>query len=154
MHLYVARAAHMIPDPTMRLNWLAFMYFQKGMPLLFGGQEHGAVRRPDLFNKDTVHWHAGMDDSDLLRRLAYIKKKYPLFADSAYKVTALPRDVLFATHEKGEEKLLGIFSVRGECSVVEVWLPDGTYENLITGDKVEVFSGRLSTDGTPIILRA
>lgn len=148
----VARAAHMIPDPTMRLNWLAFLYFQKGMTLLFGGQEQGAVRRPDLFNKDTVQWNAGMDDSDVIRRLTHIKKSHSIFAEGAYQVTALPRDVLFARYEQGSQKLLGIFSVQGQPSVVEVWLPDGTYENLITGDPVEVFAGRLSTDGTPIIL--
>lgn len=149
----VARAAQMIPDETARLNWTAFLYFQKGMTLIFGGQEKGAVHRPDLFNKDTVAWNSGWDVSDLFRRLAELKKE-PLLTDSAYKVTALPRDVLLAVHEKGDSKLIGVFSVQGNASLVEVWLPDGQYENMITGDTVEVYGGRLGIDGTPIVIRA
>ena len=147
----VARAAQQIPDPAMRLNWTAFLYFQKGMTLLFGGQERGVAHRPDLFDKDDVVWNTGWDDSDLLRRLAQIKKD-PIFTDSMYNVTALPRDVMLAVHEKDGKKLIGVFSLRGEASLVEVWLPDGQYEDLITGDLVEVYGGRLSTDGSPVVI--
>lgn len=149
----VARAAQAIPDETARLNWTAFQYFQKGMTLLYGGQEAGAVRRPDLFNKDDIVWNSGHDDTDLLRRLSELKRE-PLLTDSQYRVTALPRDVLLATHEKGGKKLVGIFSVRGNASLVDVGVPDGRYENLITGDAVEIFGGRVGIDGTPVVIRA
>ncbi len=148
----VARAAQMIPDETARLNWTAFLYFQKGMVLLFGGQEVGAVRRPDLFDKDDVIWNSGRDDTELLRRLTQIRREV-LPEHSAYEVRALPRDVLLATHEMTDGKLIGVFSVQGQASLVEVCIPDGSYENLITGDPVEVYAGRLSIDGTPIILK-
>ncbi len=148
-----ARAAQVIPDETALLNWTAFLYFQKGMTLLFGGQEVGAVHRPDLFNKDDVVWSFSRDYSDLLRRLGEIKRD-SLLADSMYHVTALPRDILLATHQHGQEKMVGVFSVRGQASLVEVGLPDGQYENLITGDSVEVWGGRLGIDGTPIIIKA
>ncbi len=148
----VARAAQMIPDETARLNWTAFLYFQKGMVLLFGGQEVGAVRRPGLFDKDDVCWNTGRDDTELLRRLAQIRREQ-LPEHSAYQVSARPRDVLVATHEMADGKLIGVFCVQGQASLVDVGLPDGCYENLITGDGVEVFAGKLGIDGTPVIIQ-
>lgn len=147
-----ARAAQIIPDETALLNWTAFLYFQKGMTLLFGGQEAGAAHRPDLFGKDDVIWSSGRDYADLLRRLSLIKRD-SLLTDSMYRVTALPRDVLLATHEKNGQRLIGVFSVQGHSSLVDVGLPDGQYENLLTGDFVEVFGGRLGIDGTPVIIK-
>lgn len=147
------RAAHIIPDERSLLNWTAFLYFQKGMTLLFGGQEVGAAHRPDLFGKDDVNWNSGRDYSDYLRRLTELKRE-PLLADSAYHVTALPGDILLATHEKDGRKLVGLFSVRGNACQVEPGVPDGRYENLLNGDAVEVSGGQLFIDGTPIVLRA
>ena len=147
-----ARAAQMIPDDTALLNWTAFLYFQKGLTLIYGGQEVGTVHRPDLFNKNDILWNAGQDLTDLLRRLAELKKE-PLLTDSQYRVTALPRDILLATHEKGGSKLIGVFSVRGNASLVDVSLPDGQYENLLTGDLMEVYGGRMGMDGTPVIIK-
>ena len=147
-----ARAVQVIPDETALLNWTAFLYFQKGLTLLYGGQEVGAVHRPNLFNKDDIRWNAGQNLTDLLRRLAELKKE-PLLADSQYRVTALSRDILLATHEKSGSRLIGVFSVQGNASLVEIGLPDGQYENLLTGDPVEVYSGRVGIDGTPVIIK-
>ncbi len=97
-------------------------------------------------------WNSGRDDTELLRRLTQIRREV-LPEHSAYEVRALPRDVLLATHEMTDGKLIGVFSVQGQASLVEVCRPDGSYENLITGDPVEVYAGRLSIDGTPIILK-
>ncbi len=142
------RAAQIIPDRRKRLNWTAFMYFQKGLTLLFGGQEAGDAHRPDLFDKDTVRWNTGLDDSDFLRRLAEIKKN-PLFADSHYQVQALPENVLLATHEKDGRKLVGLFFVDGTTARVD--LPDGTYPNLIGGE-IQISNGLVDNNGKPVIL--
>ena len=146
------RAHQNIPDEKMLRSWTAFLYFQKGMVMLFNGQEVSATHRPQLFEKDPVDWESGKDISALLRRLYEIKQD-PLFADSAYDVQALPRDVLFATHTKGEHKLLGWFSVRGETTTVKTDLPDGVYENLL-GGTVDIFEGSFGLTGEPVIIRA
>ena len=142
------RAAQIIPDRRKRRNWTAFMYFQKGMTLLFGGQEVGDAHRPDLFGKDTVRWDAGADDSDFLRRLSEIKKN-PLFADSHYQVKALPENVLLAVHEKDGQKLVGVFFVDGTTTQID--LPDGVYPNLLGGE-IQISNGLLNNGGNPIIL--
>lgn len=144
-----ARAKLMTGDERSLRNWTAFLYFQKGMTLLYAGQEREDAHRPSLFEKDIVNW-TGKDISPLLRRLYEIKKD-PLFTDSAYGVKAMPRDVLLAEHSRGGRRMLGVFSLRGESALVSVNVPDGVYRNEIDGANVEIYEGMLRTDGEPII---
>ena len=51
-----ARAAHILPDEPMRRNWTAFNYFQRGLTLVYAGQEVDAPHVPSLFDKDPVNW--------------------------------------------------------------------------------------------------
>ena len=145
------RARQNIQDDLSMENWLAFLYFQKGMTMLFNGQEVGAAHLPGLFEKDPICWETDTDYSPMMKILANIKRDR-IFAESAYSVKALPRDILLAVHEMGDDRAVGVFSVRGESALVELPLADGTYENLL-GGTAEVCEGRVSTAGRPIILR-
>ena len=147
-----ARAAQVCGSEQMLRNWTAFSYFQKGLTMLYAGQEVEATHTPSLFDKDTINWNTGKDLTELLKKLASIKHD-PIFANSRYSVTALPRDVLLATHTMGSEKAVGIFSLRGENALVEPGIPDGMYENLITGEPVEVRAGRIAVTCEPIVIR-
>lgn len=150
-----ARAAFLIPDGPARLNWTAFLYFQKGMTLLYAGQEAESVHRPGLFDRDGVLWpNQPTRTEDLLKRLGALKRN-PILTDSRYEVTALPRDILYATHRKDGRQLVGIFSVRGNSVLAPVDAPDGSYPNLaLNGEPVEVYEGMVSVNGGPIIFEA
>lgn len=148
-----ARAAHLMSDDKILRNWTAFNYFQKGITMLYAGQEVCAPHTPSLFDKDTIQWNTGKDLTSLIRKLAEIKRD-PVFTDSSYEVKALPREVLLATQESREGKMVGIFSTRGEASLVETGLADGTYVNLISGEEIDVRDGKAPTHGDPIILKA
>ena len=145
-----ARAAFLVPDGPSLLNWTAFSFFQKGTGFIYAGQEAGCAHLPNLFYKDPVDW-TGPDRSEQFRRLCALKK-HPLMTDSAYTVQALPGDVLYAVHRKGNRRLAGVFSVRGAKALVWVDVPDGWYENLFDGGRVEVKDGRVSCRGVPIII--
>ena len=147
-----ARAAFVIPSGLARLNWTAFTYFQKGMPLIYAGQEAECTHRPSLFDKDDVAWNLNEGVTRLFQQLAKLKR-HPLLADSRYEVTALPRDVLRAEHRKGTQRLTGLFSVGGEPSLAPVDAPDGLYRNLLDehGGSVEVFGGMVSVKGAPLV---
>lgn len=147
------RAAFAIPDDRARRNWTAFLYFQKGAALLYGGQEVSAAHRPDLFDRDPVAWSGGEDISPRLRRLAELKRD-PILADSGYTVRALAHDVLYAVHRARTGTLAGVFSMRGEPVLAEVDVPDGLYPNLADGETVEVYGGKVSCKGEPVILRS
>lgn len=144
------RAAFLLPDEAALINWTAFLYFQKGMTLLYAGQEVCVQHCPSLFDKDTVKWDTGKDLSGFLTQLGKLKK-HPALTDSRYEVCALPRDILLASHRSNGHRLLGVFSLRGERSLVSVDVPDGIYTNLIDGSSVEVQAGTLACTGRPII---
>ena len=146
------RAAQIIGDENALRCWMAFLYFQKGMPLIYNGQEVGAVHLPSLFVFVSINWNTGKDYTPLLRKLREIKRD-PLFADSSYSVTALENDVLLAVHEHSGHKLVGIFPVGGKCLLVSPGVADGQYQNLLTGETVEVHFGMTSCTG-PIIIKA
>lgn len=146
------RAAELIPSEQSLRSWTAFMYFQKGMTLLYAGQEKGIAHRPDLFDRDIIDFEGQADYSDLMRRLAEIKR-LPVMQDSRYHLEALPGQVLLGVHEGREEKLVGVFCVGGTGAQVPVPLPDGCYQDLISGATVPVTAGRLRTSGESVILR-
>ena len=150
-----ARAVFAIPEQLARLNWTAFLYFQKGMTLLYAGQEAEAIHRPSLFDKDDVYWpDRPVLTADLMKRLAALKQN-PILTDSRYEVKALPHDILYATHRKRDRQLVGLFSLKGNASLVHVDAPDGFYPGLTLNEEpVEVYEGMVSVSGSPIIFEA
>ena len=146
------RACQIIPDETRLMNWTAFCYFQKGMMLLYGGQEAGQSHRPSLFDADPVDWSTGKDYSAWMATLAKIKRD-PLLTDSKYSVAALPGDILLAVHEREGEKMVGIFCTDTLHTTVEVPLQDGDYTELLFGNTVTVQNGSVRVSGTPMIIK-
>ena len=135
----------------MRRNWTAFNYFQRGLTLVYAGQEVDDPHVPSLFDKDPVHWKTGRDQSDFLTRLAAIKRD-PIFAEGSYTLTALPHDVLLAVYEQNGRRVAGLFSLRGASALVRFPAPNGVYHDSITGRPVEIYENQLATDGQPLIL--
>ncbi|MCI8811366.1 MAG: alpha-amylase [Oscillibacter sp.] len=144
------RASFILPDEAALWNWTSFLYFQKGMTLLYGGQERSCRHLPSLFDKDPVNWLDGPDRSAQLRRLSALKK-HPLLADGAYHVQALPGEFLLAVYRRQRRQLVGIFSMKGASGSVTVDVPDGQYENLAEGGTIEVKFGKVCCQGKPLI---
>ncbi len=149
------RARFFIPDVAALESWTAFLFFQKGMPLVYAGQERGVSHLPSLFDRDTVLWDGDetVDLCPLITKLADIRRD-PLFADSTYHVAAVGEDTLVAVHEKNGKKAVGVFPLRGQTAFVPVDLPDGAYTDLLGGTTVEVFRGGVQCFGKAVILSA
>ncbi|SDF22074.1 Glycosidase [Fontibacillus panacisegetis] len=146
------RAKELIPNDNDLLNWTAFLYFQKGMTLIYAGQETENDVRPDLFNKDTVNWNTGKDISSFLSALYPIKKK-EIVANGSYLLRAIDEeDILVGEYTWGGHKLVGVFNMKGKSVEIEVNLPDNAYTNLIDGSKVIVKDGKLLSVSKPIII--
>ncbi|MBW4839999.1 MAG: hypothetical protein KZY74_11400 [Paenibacillaceae bacterium] len=146
------RAAKLISDEGSLINWTAFLYFLKGMPLLYGGQETQSEVCPDLFGRQPVDWSAGKDLSWLLKTLYAIKKK-PILAYGLCRWNADDAlDLLAGTYAWGERKLAGVFSLKGKPGEAEVDLPDGVYADLIGGGEIAVIRGKVRSEGKPVIL--
>lgn len=144
------RAAMCLPDEKTRANWIAFMYFQRGMTLLYNGQETGNIHRPSLFDKDDILWQTGYDISSMLSKL-YAIKQNSLFAYGRYSVRDAGNGILIAKYEKHGKKIFGMFSTKGIAGIVTIDVSDGIYLNQIDGKPVYVESGLIRTTGDPQI---
>ena len=147
------RGKFIIHDETSLRNWTAFIYFQKGMTLLYAGQEKENVFRPSLFDKDTVDWNTGVDLSGFLSVLYKIKKN-TLLTDSSYRVSTPGNDVIVAYHTGEGKKLIGVFSMAGKPSLVRIDAPEGIYTNLVDKSEVRIEGGLFTCKGNPIIIEA
>ena len=147
------RAAFLVPDARQRRNWLAFLYFQKGMTLLYNGQEAGCENRPSLFDKEPIDWKAGEDISEWLRAL-YAIRSHELLATGSYCVADAGNGVLRATYTLNGRSLIGFFSTKGESAPVRAPLPDGRYINQIDHTALSIEGGLLSLKGEPVVIES
>jgi len=145
-----ARIKSIIGNRTVLTNMTAFIYFQKGMTLIYAGQEVEDENRPCLFKKDEVNWATGYNLSDLMSRLYNIKKN-PIFTDSTYHVSSPVDDVVLATHTKDDKQIIGVFNTKGTAAAVPIDIPDGAYINLISNEEFNIKYGKLALSGMPCI---
>lgn len=143
------RAAHTFPDKNVLINRTAFMYFQKGTTLIYGGQEFADSNAPSLFEKDVVNRDTGEDLTLLMKNLTRIKS-LPIVASGNYKLADAGNDIVYGEYKEGSEKLVGIFSMKGSGAQVSVDVPDGEYANFVDDSKVTVKNGTVICD-RPII---
>lgn len=146
------RAAALIPDVQSLRNWTAFMYFEKGVALIYNGQEVGAALHPDLFDKDDIRWDTGLDLSALMRRL-YAIRQDELFVDSMFTCKEAGNGVIFAERKTDDARMVGYFSTQGRSTIVRCDLPEGDYTNLIDGRLLRISNGVIALYGEPVILK-
>ncbi len=146
------RAKSFIHTQEELLNWTAFIYFQKGMTLLYCGQEMQDDNRPSLFDKDNVKWNTEYDISEYMHKLYEIKKDI-MPINSRYSLRAFDEeDVIVGKHVFGEKTVTGIFNLKNKNLAVTVELEDGEYTNVLTGKAVVVKDGMVDTSQCPIII--
>ncbi len=144
------RARHTFPDLDVLKQWTAFMYFQRGTALIYAGQEFANDNTPSLFEKDTIDRTTGVELSDLLSRLALVKR-LPIVAHGSYSLTDAGNDIVYGKYSDSDHTLTGIFSLKGNKTDVRTDLPDGVYQNMVNGQAVAVRNGRITCDTAVII---
>ncbi len=149
------RARFLFSQPLALRNATAFLFFQKGMTLIYAGQEQGISHLPGLFDKDAVDWKnpENVDLQDFIKKLSDIKKN-KVFSEGVYRVNAVGKDTICAEYRVSDKKTIGIFALMGDVAVVSVDIDDGIYDNQIDNRKIEVLHGMISTYGEPIIINS
>jgi hypothetical protein len=133
-------------------QWTAFAYFEKGLTLLYAGQETGDEKIPSLFERDPVDW-SGLNPkfSNFLATLATLKKE-PIFRNGNYQVHHTSKaGVILATYQFKQQILYGIFNMEGKTGLLNITCKDGKYLNLVNGKNVGVQDGSLELQTTPVI---
>ncbi|GAA0076523.1 alpha-amylase family glycosyl hydrolase [Clostridium sp. CTA-5] len=134
-------------------NLTAFLYFQKGTTLIYAGQEKENVIRPNLFEIDKVNWNTGYDISELMKCLYKIKKDRIFIVGDYTLECDNDSDIIIGKYETEDEKVIGIFSIRGNKADIPVELNNGKYLNLIDNSELEVNEGKIRVSGKPIIIK-
>ena len=141
------RSAFLFPELEILKTWTAFSYFQKGIALLYAGQEAFDVNTPSLFEKDPVIWD-GIDEDfqEYLKILAKIKKK-ELFTDGNYDIKLdEKKDVVKCVYEKDGNVLVGIFNIGSVKGKLLVDIENGTYLNLLDGKTFKIKDGAMKVE--------
>ena len=147
------RIAGIIRNREALENYTAFLFFLKGTTLIYAGQEAADRNQPSLFDVDPVDWDNGCDLSPLMTRLATVHK-YILDPDDSFRAESKDdHDIAICHRENRRAYKLGIFSLKGESTLLKVNLPDGTYRNEINGQPVMVVNHVIALTGEPVIIR-
>lgn len=149
-------AAH-VSDPQDWWQWHAFLYCLKGATLLYNGQERQATATPSLFDAAPIDWQTGQDQTERLKALAALKKRYLPTENTGYTLSSDDAtDTVIVHYEQAsdtESDMMGIFNLRHHKDPLTVPLKDGTYQNLLTETPLTVTNGQIASEQTPAWLR-
>lgn len=145
-----ARILNLAPTREQALAWTAFEAFNKGALLFYAGQEAGMVHTPSLFFADKVEWGT-YELQPFLTALAKIKKE-PALVSGTFTVLR-DEPVVVASWESQQGHLMGIFNLQGASGTVPLPLPDGSYDDLITGKQVKIKNNQITIPSIAVILQ-
>ncbi len=146
------RVASLVHTREQLFQWTAFSYFEKGMTMLWAGQEYGVSERTSVaearpFPREKVE---GLEE--LMARLS-ATKKLDVYKDGSFTLYEPVQDsILTGVVESAEEMLVGLFNFRLVTGKAKLPLRDGVYENLL-GGSVTVKDGETDAPLVPVILR-
>jgi hypothetical protein len=137
-------------DQDKAMAWIAFAAFNKGPFFIYSGQESADMNRPSLFDIDKINWGT-YELAELHAKLAALKKDLAQVKGKLTFLAAQP--CIQAVWEHGAESLYGIFNVTRCRGQIDVQLPDGTYEDLVDGDKFIIKEGQCCAPESVYIVR-
>lgn len=146
------RAAFLIPENVDLKMWTAFMIFEKGISLIYAGQEYKDTNTPSLFDRDLVSLNDDKEFSTYLKNLISLKKA-EIFADGSYEILKCKRNGVIEVHYSYNGKtLIGIFNVERKVGEYPIDLMDGGYKNLVNGIEFQVVNRQFRLTLYPVII--
>lgn len=135
------------------IAWTAFQAFNKGPFMIYAGQESKAKHTPSLFEKEPVDWK-NYELSEFFQALAGIKKS-DACSNGVFHILSVASVIQSVWISKTGGSLYGVFSVNsgGASAEVKTQLPDGSYDELLWGERVEVRRGKLLAPKNAYILK-
>ncbi len=138
------------PSRDQALAWTAFEAFNEGAFLIYGGQESENSHTPSLFETDKVVW-GEYELQAYLTRLCHLKKD-PIQVSGQF--TLLKAEPAITAMWQGDGAgLWGVFNVAGVVDVAPTPLPDGEYEDVLSGRKLQIRDGEIAIPDAAAILR-
>ncbi|MBU1094324.1 MAG: alpha-amylase [Firmicutes bacterium] len=131
------------------MQMVALMFFLKGSPLIYGGQEHENAHYPNLFENDVIKWQKEQSIESFIKKLAQLKKN-KIFVEGNFNMHHSV-DVAVLSYTYQNQFLVGIFNLENSKEV-EVPLIDGKYSNLLNNEVIQVTHGKIELNHQPVII--
>jgi glycosidase len=142
------RVMAMVKDPAQALAWTAFQAFNKGAWLIYAGQESAAKHLPSLFEKEALDW-GNYPLADFHRRLADVKKDPAVTRGELIWSRVEPAVLGLWYTPIGS--LAGVFNLAGRSGQMEIDLPDGVYNDRLSGQNILIRGKRLDLPSSAVI---
>ncbi|MCE1253161.1 MAG: alpha-amylase, partial [Anaerolineae bacterium] len=133
------------------LAWTAFSAFLPGAFMVYAGQEAEAMLTPSLFEREVIEWRDyGL--SAFIRSLTSLKKQTCL-QDGIFSILEDAPNIQAIWQDK-TQVFYGIFNVLDYKGRINVQLPDGNYEDYLSGEPVTVKDGLIEINQSVLILQS
>lgn len=148
------RIADTIKDEYKLKNWKSFSMFQKGVPLIYNGEELRLKKQPNLFNKDETQWDKGnYNYREFIKRLLEINK-LEIVKKGIYTINPIIKDCLHLRYRFKGKTLHGIFNLGNRNREIPFESLEGTYINLVNNSKFTISNSGLKLIGAPFIFKS
>jgi len=148
-----ARVASYITRGEKLVNLTAALFFLKGATMIYAGQEAVDDNRPDLFESDKVNWsnYNAYSLADMMKKLIALKKD-DAFATGVFQVHLSKEEMIHISYESADKKIVGMFNLSDRGFAVKSELPNGTYQNYLTGKEIRIKEEIVRIKTEPIVL--
>ncbi|MGI6781576.1 MAG: hypothetical protein ACOX56_01900 [Acholeplasmataceae bacterium] len=120
------------------------------MPFIYAGQEFLNNHRPSLFEYDPINYRTGFDISKIIKRLKEIHEDDLITNGNLFFLET--KKAVILKYENQANALFGYFNL-GTSNLIDAYVKDGIYQNLIDNSTVKVNNGKIEFSKDPIIIK-
>ncbi|WP_251899194.1 alpha-amylase family glycosyl hydrolase [Lactiplantibacillus paraplantarum] len=147
-----ARMMSLMHSEAEVVNNLTWIFMQRGIPLIYNGQEFLATHQPSLFDRDTMIHDRHGDVTSLIQKLVVIKQQTIMRA-ADYQVTVVEDGIIKVTYRANDQALTAWIPLKGQVATVTTQLGDSSYQNMLNDAVVTVKDNKITVNGQPIIVK-
>ena len=129
---------------------LSLMFFIKGTPMIYAGQEHQAIHVPSLFEVDRISWDKERSVETFIRKLSTLKKD-ALFVHGHFNMHHKDGCAVMSYYDQ-DQAILGIFNLEA-LAHMKLPLKDGTYKNELNDQEITIYEHTITLNHEPIIIK-
>ncbi|QEN06297.1 alpha-amylase [Thiospirochaeta perfilievii] len=148
------RAAKLIKDDYLLINWKAFSLFEKGVPLIYAGEEYKISQKVNILSNETINW-TDIDASfyDMIKKILSIDHM-DIVKNGIYTINALADNCVHLRYRAEGETLHGIFNFGKKDRNIKVEVLKGDYLNIVTGENFSIDHEKLNLKKAPYIFKS
>lgn len=147
-----ARMMSLMHSESEAVNALTWIFMQRGIPLIYNGQEFSAEHQPSLFDRDVMVNDRHGDLTALIQKLVAIKHE-PLMRAADYQLAVVEDGIIKVSYQAAGAALTAWIPLKGQVTTVKTTLPDDHYQNILTDTAVEVKDHQLQVNGQPVLIK-